>query len=125
MLCQWKLKYRPSLELYYYGTKWPVEFIDLSKILSFNASGILRQCHELSKQLEYLRIDVTLFSKTHLKPHEKFFFQNYHVYRIDRYSGRKGGTAIAVRKVIPHNHVDLPSTPYFSKSDRGLHTCWK
>jgi exonuclease III len=78
------------------------------KILSFNANGILRQRHELSKQLEDLRIDVALFSETHLKPYEKFFLQNYHVYRIDRYPGRKGGTAIAVRKGIPHNHVNLP-----------------
>jgi exonuclease III len=78
------------------------------KILSFNANGILRQRNQLSKQLEDLRIDVALFSETHLKPHEKFFLQNYHVYRIDRYPGRKGGTAITVRKGILHNHVDLP-----------------
>jgi hypothetical protein len=67
------------------------------KILSLNANGILRQCHELSKQLEYLRIHVALLSETHLKPHEKFFLQNYNVYRIDLYPGKKGRTAIAVR----------------------------
>jgi hypothetical protein len=26
---------------------------------------------------------------------------------MDRYPGRKGATAVAVRKGIPHNHVDL------------------
>jgi hypothetical protein len=51
---------------------------------------------------------LTLFSETHLKPHERFFIPNFHFYRTDRYPGRKGGTAIAVRKGIPHNHVDLP-----------------
>jgi hypothetical protein len=71
------------------------------KILSFNANGILRQRHELSKQLEDLRIGAALFSETHLKPHEKFFLQNYHVYRIDRYPGRKAGTVITVRKGTP------------------------
>ncbi|PNF36286.1 hypothetical protein B7P43_G05854 [Cryptotermes secundus] len=47
-------------------------------------------------------------TERHLKPHERFFIPNYHFYRIDRQSGRKGGTAVAVRKGIPHIHVDLP-----------------
>jgi hypothetical protein len=51
---------------------------------------------------------VALFSETHLKPHERFFIPNFHVYRTDRYQGRKGETAVAFRRGIPHNHVDLP-----------------
>jgi hypothetical protein len=51
---------------------------------------------------------VALFSETHLKPHERFFIPNFHFYRTDRYPGRKGGTAAALRKGIPHNHIDLP-----------------
>jgi hypothetical protein len=69
---------------------------------------IRRQCNELSKQLQDLHIDVALFSETHLKPHETFFFPNFHFYRTDRYPGRKGGTAVTVKKGIPQNHVDLP-----------------
>jgi hypothetical protein len=82
----------------------------LLKILAFNANDIGRQRHELSKQLQDLsiRVDVALFSETHLKPHERFFITNYHVYRMDRYPGRKGGTAIAIKKGIPHGHVELP-----------------
>jgi hypothetical protein len=34
------------------------------EILAFNANGIGRQCHELSKQLQDLSIDVALFSET-------------------------------------------------------------
>jgi exonuclease III len=79
------------------------------KIIAFNANGIGRQRHELSKQLQDLSIDVTLFSDTHLKAHEGFFIPNYHVYRMDRYPDRKRGTAVAVRKGIPRNHVDLPT----------------
>jgi hypothetical protein len=30
------------------------------------------------------------------------------IYWIHRVPGRKGGTAVADRKGIPHNHVDLP-----------------
>jgi hypothetical protein len=70
----------------------------------------VRQRYELSKQLQDLHVDAALFSETRLKPLERFFISNYHFYRTDRYPGTKGGTAVAVRKDIPHNHVD-----------RGLH----
>jgi hypothetical protein len=53
-------------------------------------------------------MDVALLSETHLKRHERFFIPNYHFYRTDRFPGRKCRTAVAVRKGIPHNHVDLP-----------------
>jgi hypothetical protein len=51
---------------------------------------------------------MALFSETNLKPHERFHIPNYNFNRIDRYPGMKAGTAVAVRKGIPHNHVDLP-----------------
>jgi hypothetical protein len=51
---------------------------------------------------------VALLSERHLKPHEGFFIPNYHFYRTDRFTGRKGGTAVAVRKGILRNNVDLP-----------------
>jgi hypothetical protein len=61
---------------------------------------------------------VALFSETHLKPHERFYIPNFHLYRTDRHPGRKGGTAVAVRKGIPHNHVDLP--PLISVEETGV-----
>jgi hypothetical protein len=63
---------------------------------------------ELSKQLKDLHIDVALLSETHLKPLEWFFIPNYHFYQTVHFPGRKDGTAIAIRKGIPRNHVDLP-----------------
>jgi hypothetical protein len=66
------------------------------------------QRYELSKQVQEQRIDVALLSETHLKPHERFYISNYNFYRTDLFPGRKGGNAVAVRKGIPHNHVDLP-----------------
>jgi hypothetical protein len=51
---------------------------------------------------------VALFSDTHLKPYERFYISNSHLYRTDRFPGRKGETAVAVRKGIPHSHADLP-----------------
>jgi hypothetical protein len=81
---------------------WPL------KVIAFNANGIGRQRHELSKQLQDLHIDLALFSETHPKPHDWLHIQNYHVYRIDRHLERKGGTAVAVGKGIPYIHADLP-----------------
>jgi hypothetical protein len=68
----------------------------------------MRQHYELGKQLQDLHLDIALFPETHLKPHERFFITNYHFYRTDRYLGRKGGTAVAFRRGIPQNQVDLP-----------------
>jgi hypothetical protein len=76
-------------------------------VIAFNANGIGRQRYGLSKQLQDLQVDVALFSETHPKPHERSFIPNYHFYRTDHHPGRKGGTAVAVRKDIPHNHVHL------------------
>jgi hypothetical protein len=45
----------------------------------------------------------------HLKPHGTFLNPNYHFYHTDRFPGTKGGTAVTVRKGIPHSHVDLLS----------------
>jgi hypothetical protein len=79
------------------------------KIIAFNANGIWKQHYELSKQLHDLHTDVTLFSATHLKPYERFYFPKYYLYRIDhRHPKRKGGTANAVRKGISHRQLDLP-----------------
>jgi hypothetical protein len=39
---------------------------------------------------------------------ERSFTPYYHLYQTDSYPGTKGGIAVAVRKVIPHNHLDLP-----------------
>jgi exonuclease III len=77
------------------------------KITAFNANGVFKHRYELSKQLQDLHVDVALFSETHLKPHERSYIPKYYPYRIDRHPERKGGTAITVRKGIPHRQVDL------------------
>jgi hypothetical protein len=38
----------------------------------------------------------------------RFFISNYHFYRTDCHPGRAGRTAVAVRKCVHHNYVDLP-----------------
>jgi hypothetical protein len=49
---------------------------------------------ELGKLLQDLHVDV----ETHLNPHVRFFIPNYHFYRAGSFQGRKGGTAVAVRR---------------------------
>jgi hypothetical protein len=62
---------------------------------------------------------VVLFSETHLKLHERFYIPHYHFYHTDRFPGINGGTAVAVRKGILHNHVDLP--PLVSAEATGVY----
>jgi hypothetical protein len=64
------------------------------KFITYNANGISGQRYELRKQLQDLHIDVDLLSETHLTPHERFFIPNYRFYGTERFSGRKGGTAL-------------------------------
>jgi hypothetical protein len=78
------------------------------KVIAFNANGISKQRYELSKQQQVLHIDVALFSETYLTPYERFYIRYYHFRQIDQQLGRKGRTAVAVKKGILHKHVDLP-----------------
>jgi hypothetical protein len=88
-------------------TKWLIIVHRPLKFIAFNANATWRRRYELSKQLQDLHMDVALLSEIHLKPHERFFIPNYHFYWADRFPGRIGGTAVAVRKGIPHNQMDL------------------
>jgi hypothetical protein len=63
---------------------------------------------------------VALRSEAHLKPHERFFIPNYHFYQTACFLGRRGGSAVTVRKGIPYNHVDLP--PLVSIETTGVST---
>jgi hypothetical protein len=51
---------------------------------------------------------VALLSETHRKAHKRFFVRNYHIYRNDCHPGAKAGNAVAVRKGVRYNYVDLP-----------------
>jgi hypothetical protein len=53
-----------------------------------------------------------LCSQGYLKPHERFFIPNYHLYWTDHLLGIKGRTAVAVINAVPHTTVDL--TPIIS-----------
>jgi hypothetical protein len=88
------------------------------KIIAFNANHFRGQAYKARKQLQDLKIEVTLFSETHLKPHVRFNIRSYDIYQPDCEDGHKGGTAIAVKKGIPHACVDLP--PLLSAAATGV-----
>jgi hypothetical protein len=96
------------------------------RVIAFNVNGTGRQSYEPSKKLQDLHVDVALLSETYQKTDEMFLILNYCFYRSEHYPGRKGGTAVVVRKDIPHDHIDLPppltTTTRFIRSDRILHT---
>lgn len=51
---------------------------------------------------------MALLSETNLKPHERLFIPNYHVYQTDRFLGSNGESAFAVTNGILHVHIDPP-----------------
>jgi hypothetical protein len=77
------------------------------KLTAFNANSIEKQDYEVRKQLQDLKIDMALFSETHLKLHMMFYIPNYDIYRTDHEDRYKGGTAVAVKKGNLHNCIDL------------------
>lgn len=79
------------------------------KITAFNANGVGRQAYKLRKQMEVLKIVVTLFTDTRLKTHTRFYIPNYPIYRTDRQDRHKGGTTGVVKKGIRRTYVDLTS----------------
>jgi hypothetical protein len=69
-------------------------------------NGYGGHCYEFRKQLQELYMDEALLSETLLKPHGRFFIQNYHIYWTDCFPGREGRIATAVTKGIPHDHAE-------------------
>jgi hypothetical protein len=46
------------------------------KVVAFNANGIGRQAYKLRKQMQNLKIDLSLITETRLKIHMRFYIPN-------------------------------------------------
>jgi hypothetical protein len=51
--------------------------------------------------------DVALFLERHLKSRMTFYIPKHDIYRSDCQDGHKDGTAVAVKKDVPHACPDL------------------
>ena len=54
-------------------------------------------------------MDVALVSETHLKPCNRANIANFELYRTDRLTGAKGGTAVYIKKSLEHQQVGNPN----------------
>lgn len=84
----------------------PTHTTDL-KICIWNATGVRNKKLELQHFIVQHKIDIVLLSETHLRPNAPFKLRNMIGYRTDR-QGLGGGTAIYLRRTIPHREVTLP-----------------
>lgn len=78
-------------------------------ILTWNANSLRKRKDELVQFLHDNNVGVVLVQETLLKPGMSFQIPNYSLYRNDRERRRGGGTAILVKKDIPHLQIPTPT----------------
>lgn len=72
------------------------------KTVYWNAAGLRIKKHEVMAFLQKENIDIMLIGETWLKANISFKIPNYAIYRTDRILQPQGGTAILIKKHIPH-----------------------
>jgi hypothetical protein len=96
-LCQKKDKIMVIIKMVLNETKWLLQFIGRSKSyhvmqMTFRSGAV----SSVNSCKTYLLMWPC--SQRHLKPYERFFIPNDHIYRTGRFRGIKG---------TPHSHVEL------------------
>ncbi|GFS68235.1 putative RNA-directed DNA polymerase from transposon X-element [Trichonephila clavipes] len=78
-------------------------------IFSWNADGVRSRIVEMRDFIDKHSPDLFLIQETHLRPEYSFNIPNYICYRNDRTGPTRGwgGTAILIKRSIPHFHVPL------------------
>lgn len=92
------------------------------KISYWNCQGIFEKKAELQLFLTEYNIDVMLLNETFLKPGRKINIPNYKTYRNDRLVQPGGGTAILIKKNIPHSELPTPAQISFETNGITVHT---
>lgn len=81
----------------------------LYNIASWNANGTLRKTKpEIEKFCDDYSIAILLIQETHLSASRSFNLRGYFIYRDDRTGRAGGGTAIAIRRSLPHTRLTTP-----------------
>ncbi|GFY77105.1 putative RNA-directed DNA polymerase from transposon X-element [Trichonephila inaurata madagascariensis] len=79
-------------------------------IFSWNADGVRSRIVEIRDFIDKHSPDLMLIQETHQRPEYSFNIPNYLCYRDDRTNSVRGwgGTAILIKRSIPHFHVPTP-----------------
>lgn len=72
------------------------------KLVYWNARGILNKKYELQQFLAEEDVDIMIIGETWLNNNHEFRIPNYKMYRNDRQLRPHGGTAILLKRNIPH-----------------------
>lgn len=80
------------------------------EIAYWNASTLTNKRPAVRAFLEASRLDVLMVGETRFSPGGEFSVPNYHTYSTSRTNGPGGGTAIFIKKTIPHSLLP-PKTP--------------
>ncbi|GFS87914.1 putative RNA-directed DNA polymerase from transposon X-element [Trichonephila clavipes] len=74
-------------------------------VISWNANGIRSRIEEFRSFIADWNPDIINLQETHLQPCHNFTFPDYSIYRTDRTFRGGGGTAIMVKRSIPHYQI--------------------
>ncbi|GFW90422.1 probable RNA-directed DNA polymerase from transposon X-element [Trichonephila clavipes] len=77
------------------------------KIISWNADGLQNKMDELTSYIADEDLDVVALQETFLRPSDDLNLANYSTHRCDRLTHRGGGTAVLVKKSIPHHGIKI------------------
>lgn len=91
------------------------------KICFWNCNGISTKKTEFTDFLQNHDIDVALLNETHLKPSKRFTIPNYITHRIDRRGRKGGGTAVVIKKCLPHQALpEMKATETTTLESTGI-----
>ncbi|GFY56704.1 probable RNA-directed DNA polymerase from transposon X-element [Trichonephila inaurata madagascariensis] len=77
------------------------------KIVSWNADSIINKVNEFEIFISEHDPDIIALQETKLRPCHSLNLPNYKTYRTDRLTHRGGGTAILIKRSIPHHILDI------------------
>ncbi|GFT65822.1 probable RNA-directed DNA polymerase from transposon X-element [Trichonephila clavipes] len=75
--------------------------------MSWNADGLQNKMDELTTYIADEDPDVVALQETFLRPSDDLNLANYSTHRCDRLTHRGGGTAVLVKKSIPHHSIKI------------------
>lgn len=93
-------------------TLFPTHSHQTTRILAWNANGLLKRKTKLEMFLKTEQIDIALISETHLTSRLRADIYGYKLYTCHHPSGNShGGTAIYIRSSLQHYEVQSYSKP--------------